>query len=154
MKEIIPDFKDEGTPDQIKDFENEFQQAKLKLKSEICKACKQPITQEAWTRLNLDTMAEKVDKHLHVSYAYCYLIPTYHSHSTALDLETRLEFTEDGFTFRNATEKEAHKALLYGHGLILRLLKQQDDHFKLGLKAEIGARYEKFGRIWGNKELS
>jgi hypothetical protein len=101
--------------------------------------------------MSVDAMAEKADKQLGASYANCYLIPTYHSHPTALGLESRLKFTEDGFTFRDTTERETRKAVLYGHGRLLRLLRQQNDYFQLGLDAEIDAQDEAFVRIWSGK---
>jgi hypothetical protein len=144
----LPDTKDERTPQQIKEFEDECKEAKAKLKASICNKCKQPITQEQWTRVSLDTMAQQADANLGVSYAYCYLLPTFHSHATAFGLESRLRMTETGFSFKEISEPEARKAVLYAHGLILRLLKLQNNYFGLGLDAEIESRWNEFPRIW------
>jgi hypothetical protein len=90
---VLPDTKDERTPEQVKEFEEECKEAKAKLKASYCNKCNQPITQEEWTRKSLDTMAEHADANLAVSYAYCYLLPTFHSHATAFGLESRLRKT-------------------------------------------------------------
>jgi hypothetical protein len=148
LKEILPNTKDGRTPDQIKEFEDECKEAKAKLKASICNKCKQPITQEQWTRVSLDTMAKQADAHLGVSYAYCYLLPTFHSHATAFGLESRLRQTETGFSFKETSEPEARKAILYAHGLILRLLKFQNNYFALGLDAEIDSSSNEFPKIW------
>jgi len=148
LKQILPDVKDERTPQQVKEFDDECKEAKAKLKASICNKCKQPITQEQWTRVSLDTMAERADANLAVSYAYCYLLPTFHSHATAFGLESRLRQTEAGFSFKETSEPEARQALLYAHGLILRLLKFQNNYFGLGLDAEIDTRWDEFPKIW------
>lgn len=148
LKEILPGIKDERTPEQIKEFEDECKAAKAKLKASICNKCKQPITQEQWTRVSLDTMAAQADANLGVSYAYCYLLPTFHSHATAFGLESRLRKTETGFSFKETSEPEARKAVLYGHGLILRSLKVENSYFGLGLESEIESRWDEFPKIW------
>jgi hypothetical protein len=148
LKEILPGIKDERTPEQIKEFEDECKEAKAKLKASICNKCKQPIAQEQWTRVSLDTMAEQADANLGVSYAYCYLLPTFHSHATAFGLESRMRKTETGYSFKETSEPEAQKAILCAHGLILRLLKFQNNYFALGLDAEIDSGWNEFPKIW------
>jgi len=148
LKEILPDIKDERTPEQVKEFEDECKDAKANLKASICSKCKQPITQEQGTRVSLDTMAQQADANLGVSYVYCYLLPTFHSHATAFGLESRLRMTETGFSFKETSEPEARKAVLYAHGLILRLLKLQNNYFELGLDAEIDSRWNEFPKLW------
>jgi hypothetical protein len=106
------------------------------------------ITQEAWTRVDLDTMAQRADEALASSYPYCFLLPTYHIHATALGLESRLQNTETGYTFGERTESEARNAALYGHALVLRLLKLQNSYFGLGLLDEIEQRWAVFPPIW------
>jgi hypothetical protein len=146
---ILPDLKDERTPEQIKNFDNGFEEARAKLKSSLCSKCGQPQTQEAWTRRNLEEMARKsAYPSLEKSYTYCYLIPTLHSHATAFGMETRMRKTEKGHTFEESSENEARQAVLYSHGLILRLLKFQNSYFELGLDSEVEARFKMFPKIW------
>ncbi len=156
LKELLPDIKDERTPEQTKEFEDECKEAKAKLKASICNKCKQPITQEQWTRVSLDTMAQQADANLAGSYAYCYLLPTFHAHATAFGLESRMDLTESGFSFKETSEPEARKAVLYAHGLVLRLLKLQNNYFGLGLDTEIESCWDDFPKIWksGPRNLS
>lgn len=122
------------------------------MKSEICKTCKQPITQEAWTRVSVDTMAEQVDAATGTSlvklYAPCYLMPTALMHPTPFGLEARLEKIEAGLVYKDLPEAEAHDSLMRAHGLVLRLFKLMNGYFKLGLDAEVSARWEAFPKIW------
>jgi hypothetical protein len=148
LKTLMPDIKDERTPEQVKEFEDEYKEAKARLKDTVCSKCDQPVTQEAWTRRSLETMAEKADENLARCYAYCYLVPTLHLHATPLGLESRMRMTEAGFSFKETSEPEARKALLYGHGLVLRLLKHQNNYFGLGLDAEIDSHWAEFPKIW------
>src|SRR5438093_1408775 len=61
----------------------------------ICKKCGQPKTDEAWTRVDLATMAQKADVNLAVLYGWCYLEPTFHSHATGFGLSRRLRRNDD-----------------------------------------------------------
>jgi hypothetical protein len=150
--EIKPEIEKQVPPQEIQELEHEYSEARKQMKAEICKTCGQPNTQEAWTRTNLDTMATHTDPSLAVAYAYCYLLPTFHAHATAFGLESRFTHTEKGYSYKELSEGEAHSAVLNGHGLILRLLKQQNSYFNLGLDAEIEARWKMFPQIWGNKD--
>lgn len=152
FKELIPDYPDNRKAEDIAAFEQELGEAKARLKESICKKCNQPISQEAWTRKTLDVMAEKADGNLARAYAYCYLMPTLHSHATAFSMESRMRWTEAGYSFKEITEEEARKAVLYGHGLILRLLKLENGHFGLELDAEVEERWRAFPEIWKQPE--
>lgn len=62
----------------IQKLDEQQQQVRTRLKTEKCKTCKQPITQDAWTRVDVATMAEQVDaskggNSLQNLYAPCYL---------------------------------------------------------------------------------
>ena len=150
--EIKPEIEKKVSPQEIQDLEHEYDEARKQMKSEICKTCGQPNTQEAWTRTNLDTMATHTDPSLAAAYAYCYLLPTFHLHATAFGLESRFTHSDKGYSYKELSEEEARTAVLHGHGLILRLLKQQNSYFNLGLDAEIDARWKMFPQIWGNKD--
>ncbi len=148
--ELFPGRPDDRTPEQIQEFELELQNALAKRKSATRPKCRQPISQEAWTRVNVDTMAEKAGPYFKEIYAPCYLIPTFVTHPTALGLESRFRGTETGFIYRDRTVREAHKAALHGHALMLRLLSHQNDYFQLGLEDEISSLYEGFPAVWSN----
>jgi hypothetical protein len=111
------------------------------------------MTQEAWTRVALDNMAEEVDKatrtNLSKLYAPCYLMPTAFMHPTALGLESRLTGVPGVQTYDEMPEEIAHDSLLRGHGMALRVLKHVNNYFGLGFDAEVQSRYAVFPNIWG-----
>lgn len=152
-KQIVPDYQDKRSVEEIGEFETTLKEAKAHLKESICTKCKQPITQDAWTRWSLDAMAEKLGSNFKAAYVYCYLVPTLHSHATAFGIESRMQKSpnDDTHFFKQTTEDEARKALMFGHGMILRLLRLENTYFQFGLDAEIEARWGNFEKIWRNK---
>jgi len=152
---VMPGIKSRYSIDQITGLEQQWEEAKAKRAASHCKKCGQPITAEAWTRVDLETMAKNADANLAALYASCYLQPTFHSHATMYGLNCRLRQAEGGsWTYKENSEEEARLAVLLGHNLILRLLGLQNEHFKLGLDAEIQARIEVFPKIWDQAETA
>jgi hypothetical protein len=151
--EVAPESKGTVPEEVVKALEKEFQEAHAKRKEWFCNKCGQPKTQDAWTRVDLLTMAKKTDPQLAALYGSCYLEPTFHSHATAFGLARRLYRTEDGVnSFRETSEKEARTAVLLGHNLSLRLLSLQNEHFKLGLDVQVQARVDAFLTIWRDSD--
>jgi uncharacterized protein DUF5677 len=130
------------TPEEIKRIQDGKKAAIDRKKIEYCDECNQPITDEAWTRVSLDTMAKKVDESLLKLYGTCYLSPTLLIHATPFGLDLRFRKTKAG------PEAHAHGALWRGHFLMLWLLRHQDSYFKLGLGPQIDARCAAFSAIW------
>lgn len=148
--ELVPEIAKRHPEEKIREMLQEYEEAKARLKATICTKCGQPISQEAWTRHSLDTMAEKTDMNFKAAYPYCYLIPTFHPHATGWGIDARLYETESGaMAFKESTEADARHAVLYAHGMILRLLDLEDRFFGLGLRDEIAERTEAFQLIWG-----
>jgi hypothetical protein len=149
---ILPEVKTIIAPEEIQKLEDASKEAKALLKAETCKKCGQPITGEAWTRASVEEMAQKVDadsgSNLTPLYTACFLVPTAFIHPTAVGLESRSGTIDDGLVFKDLSEPEAHDAVMRGHGLILRLLKQQNNYFQLGLDDELSLRWEAFPPIW------
>jgi hypothetical protein len=146
---VMPELKTRYTEEQIRDLEQRYNAIRSKRKEEICSKCRQPKTQEAWTRVTMPDMAKRADAGLAELCGSCYLEPTFHSHATAYAVGTRLHETQEGtYTFNDITETEAHRAVLLGHNLILRLLWLQNEFFHLGLEAEIQERINAFSKIW------
>jgi hypothetical protein len=147
---IMPEIKDRYSADEITGLEKRYKAAKAKKSESICKRCGQPKTDQAWTRVDLATMAQRADVNLAVLYGRCYLEPTFHSHATGLSISRRLRRNDDdtGWTFREITEKEARTALHLAHNLILRVLKLHNGYFELGLESEIQSRIDAFQRVW------
>lgn len=149
----VPEAKDTVQHEQIQKLDEQQKRVRTRLKAEKCKTCKQPITQDAWTRVNVDTMAEQVDaatgsKSLANLYAPCYLMPTALMHPTAFGLEARLDTTEAGLVYKDLPEAQAHDSLLRAHGLVLRLFKLMNEYFALGLDVELDSRWKAFPKIW------
>ena len=150
--EAVPQADGVVPAEVVEELKKKQQEVRDQLKSEICKKCGTPRTQEAWTRVALDNMAEEVDKVTGTSlsklYAPCYLTPTAFLHPTALGLEYRLTRTPGVQTYEEMPEELAHDALLRGHGMALRVLKHVNSYFGLGFDAEVELRYAAFPKIW------
>jgi Family of unknown function (DUF5677) len=151
--EVIPQVKEVVDTEEITKLDEQQQTARAQLKSEICKKCGQPITQAAWTRVDVATMAEQVDAaagtRLVKLYAPCYLMPTALMHPTPFGLEMRLLRTDDPqLIFNETPEPVAHDSLMQAHGLVLRLVRLVNEYFKLDLDAEVEARGAAFPKIW------
>lgn len=149
---VMPEIKDRYTTDEIQGLEEKYKAAKATKVASMCKKCGQPKTDEAWTRVDLATMAQRADANLAVLYGWCYLEPTFHSHATGSSISRRLKRNDEntGWTFREITEKEARTALQLAHNLILRVLKLHDSFFKLGLESEIQSRIDAFENVWAD----
>lgn len=149
---VVPGVKDMVPKQEIEKLEKRQKEVRIQLKSEVCKTCKQPVTQEAWTRATVETMAQHVDDAtgtgLVKMYAPCYSVPTSLMHPTPTGLESRIEKTDQGMFYKELPEPEAHDALMRGHGLVLRLLKLMNSYFVLGFDVELRARWNEFPKIW------
>lgn len=143
MISTVPELLNKDlTPEEIKKIQDAKKAADERKKIEYCDECNQPITDEAWTRVSLDTMAKKVDENLHKLYGTCYLSPTLLIHATPFGLDLRFRKTKAG------PEAYADDALWRGHFLMLWLLRHLDTYFSLGLGEKIDARCTAFSAIW------
>jgi hypothetical protein len=151
---VMPDgLKDSVSTLRIDALEAEYKRVKAKRADSVCDKCGQKKTQEAWTRLDLASMAKQTDINLSALYGACYLTPTFHSHATGFGLSARFRRNEDGATsYQEISEKEARQAILLAHDLVLRHLGLQNEYFKLGLDQEIQARIDAFTPIWKASE--
>jgi hypothetical protein len=148
--EVNPAFKDKFSKEEIERLKQDYDTAKARRSISHCRKCGQPKTAEAWTRLDLASMARKADPVLAKLYPYCYLLPTFHIHATSFDIERRLRSMDSGcYGYREMSGKEAKDAVMMGHELILHLLRLQNKYFGLGLEGEIQARMDVFPRVWG-----
>jgi hypothetical protein len=148
-----PNLNGSAEPELIAKLEAEYKRVKDRNVTSICKKCGQPTTKEAWTRVDLATMAKEADPALASVYAACYLIPTFHSHATGFGLSARLsDSSAESLGYGEDSELEARRALLYAHNLLLQNLGLLDKHFGLGLSGEIQTRVDAFVRIWPMRE--
>ena len=149
---VMPELKTQHTEEEIKGLEKQRNAVRAKRKEEACPKCRQPKTQEAWTRVTVADMAKRADPGLAEIYASCYLEGTFHTHPTAYGIGRRLRETgQGGYTFRETTQEEARMAVLLGHNLILRLLLLENEYFNLGLKENIEERLKMFPKVWNKK---
>ena len=147
--EVTPDLKDTVPQENIDALETEYKHVKAKRAESTCNKCGQPKTQEAWTRVDLASMAKQTDANLSALYGACYLRPTFHSHATGFGVGARFQRSEDGSTsYQETSEKEVRQAILLAHNLVLQHLGLQNEYFNLGLGREIQARIDAFTPIW------
>jgi hypothetical protein len=126
----------------------------------ICKTCKQLIQIHAWTKVDLATMAKKVDDRLtelgleHVSlsdyYLRCYLQPTALEHATGTSVNEKFELVDGHWTYKMDTSGERRQAMLFGHALLLLLLGRQTQHFGYGLDDLIAPRIKAYRAVWSS----
>lgn len=148
-KEVVPELlAKDFTAEQLEEIQKRFTEAKTRQKAELCNKCGQPTTQEAWTRVSLDTMAREVDEQLFKAYATCYLQPTLLTHATPTGLDLRVRLTGNGPEYKRQSEPEAHGALQRGHFLILGVLNHLNAYFKIGQDEEVQSRFAAFNAIW------
>jgi len=146
----VPETEGHVSDEVMQKVEENAAAAQAKRKQSICSKCRQPITQEAWTRVSMDVMANEVDPFLGLHYHEFYLETTAQSHPNMFGLERRLVPMEGGgYTYKEISEDEARFALYLGHNLMIRLLVLQNDRFQLGLDAELKERAKGFGSAWG-----
>jgi hypothetical protein len=149
--EVIPQLKETVPAEDVARLEE--MQKKARRNVEHCKKCGQPVTDEAWTRVSLDTKAKQVDEATGTSllnlYGPCYQTPTAVMHATPLGLEMRLKETAGGnHIYNEMPETVAHDSLLRAHGLVLRLFKHLNGYFALGLDGDVESRWLAFPKIW------
>ena len=154
LRELIPEVKaryDEAFMDQVR---KDAGAAKEKRKQSICSKCRQPITNEAWTRVSLDDMAGEVDPDLEKLYGPNYIEGTCQAHANSLGIERRLEETKNGYRYKAVSDAEASLAIQFAHRLLLRLIDMQNRHFGLSHEQAIGERFAAYNAIWGESQTS
>lgn len=136
------------TPDEIKRIQEAKKAADAKKKIEYCEECDQPKTDEAWTRVNLEAMARKVEDDLLKMYGPYYVVPTLLTHATPFGLDLRFRTTDAAPDHVVLNEKYARSSVWRGHYLILWLLRHLDGYYNLGLAAQVDAHCAAFSAIW------
>ena len=145
---IIPDLAHKYDDAFMQQVKADADAARAKRKQSFCQKCKQPITNEAWTRVSLDVMAGAVDSDLERLYGPIYLEGTYQAHANSLGIERRLVFTGSGYQYKDISEDEAAQALHFAHRLMLKLVEFQNKHFRLHHDEEVAERFRAFNLIW------
>jgi hypothetical protein len=145
----FPEMAARATEEQINSLVQDNKDARDQLREPVCKRCKQPLPDGPWTRLGLDVMAKDVDEGLHRLYGQFYLEGTAQSHANSLGMERRLKrAATGGWTYKDTSEEEGKFALNLGHILVLKMLKLQNEYFRLSLDAEVEERVQAYVIIW------
>jgi len=155
---LKPDIAAEVSQDTISDLEQRAAEAQARHEESICKKCKQLIQVHAWTKVDLETMAKKVDERLtelnlaHGSladyYLRCYLQPTAIAHATGTSVNERFELVDGHWTYKMDSSRERRHAMMFGHAILLLLLGRQIQHFSYGLDDKLAVRVKAFRKTW------
>jgi len=145
-----PAIVQRATPEVVEEIKTEAKRVQERKNASVCKLCGQIKLIDAWTPLDLASMAKIVGKSLEDQYGYCYLDPTSHTHATASGMFARMEHTDDAWLYRLDTRAEARVALTLGHKLLLRNLLIQNEYFSLGLDDSIRQRVDAFDQVWND----
>lgn len=155
---LVPELASKVNPGNIDDLKKRAAEAQARLHESVCKECKQIKQIHAWTKVDLSTMAEMVDKKqaengvegfsLSNYYLRCYLEPTAMEHATGTSINEKFDFVDGQWTYKMDSSKERRLALFFGHTLLIMLLSLQNDHFEYGLDEELNARVVAYKRVW------
>jgi hypothetical protein len=132
--------------------------AKARHNESFCKNCGQLVEVHAWTKVDLDTMAQKVDSRLAGPelnlarladfYLRCYLQPTALAHATGTSVNEKFEKVDGQWTYKMDSSAELRQSLIFGHTLLLSLLAHQNRHFNYGLEHVLFPRNAALRRVW------
>ena len=148
LVELNPKLGEGETPPDVKTIQDEAKRAQDLKKESVCKSCGQLKKIDAWTALDLASMARIAGKDLESLYLPCYLEPTSHMHATGAGTAARMEHTPDAWTYKMDTSWEARLAVLLGHNLLLQNLRTQNDYFNLDLFDALNTHFAEFNVVW------
>jgi hypothetical protein len=139
--------KNQLSEDFINRIEEEYQTVKNNYIA-TCGNCGHTRPNNAWTRLDIASMAENID--LGDAYHICYYRPTLQAHSTVVSLLSRMSMKEDGsFNISSYPPVDtAVEALQWAHVLMLKIIEVENNYFKMNLEDEIQARFNDYNEIW------
>jgi Family of unknown function (DUF5677) len=129
---------------------NEYEAVKGMFTEEICGPCGKTRVMNSWTKLDTASLAIKVGKGYSDLYYNAFYRPTLLVHTTVASLESRLELAPNGgITFRSGAQREeARQAIVIAHHLLLGVLMEQNEHFKLACNADINVALEEFKQLY------
>jgi hypothetical protein len=148
IRTVDPAIVQRATPEVVESIETEGKKAQARKNETVCKACGQIKAIDAWTPLDLASMAKIAGYGLENLYAYSYLEPTSHMHATGAGMTARMVHTDDAWQYKLDSTPESQVAVSLGHNLILKNLGIQNEYFHLGLEDVIHQRLEAYIPIW------
>ncbi len=133
--------------EEIAAVEAGYQRVKSRYEEIVCQECGNTRLQGSWTKRDLKRMADEVD--LGRAYGLMYFWPTLMHHTTLAGLNARYEPSgANALTFQGGPQPAAaDQALGSAHALLLILLSQFDQIFRLGLR-NIDELHKDFVRCW------
>lgn len=148
LSALDPTIEERATPEVVDTVKSEGKKAEERKKMSVCKCCGQIKTQDAWTPLDLASMAKIAGKYLEDLYPLCYLDPTSHMHATGAGMTARMEHMGDSWLYKMDTTAEGQIALHLGHTLLVFNLGIQNDYFDLGLEDVLQPRFDAVKSVW------
>ena len=143
-----PAIAERSVGDVVETVKSQGEKALERKSASVCKHCGQIKTVDAWTPLDLASMARIAGRNLEDLYTFCYLDPTSHIHATGAGVTARAKHMEGAWLYNTDSSAETQMALHLGHNLTLQNLQIQNDYFGLEVEEDISERVEAFGQIW------
>lgn len=147
----IPGIEVSFNPQKIQELDELYKKAKAQFKTEKCEKCRQPKIRQGWTELGLDAMAGTIGEDLQKLYSAYYLVPTFHTHATAFDVNSRFPRRPEGSVYMALSEDETDDVVMRGHVLFLTLIRFLNNYFHLSLDGEERIRFGVFCEIWRDR---
>jgi hypothetical protein len=154
----MPHLANAVDPQDVDDLRDRAAEAKAHHRESFCKTCGQLIEAHAWTKVDLETMAKKVDHrltelgldHSRIAdyYLRCYLQPTAHAHATGTCVNEKFELVDGHWTYKMDSSRERRQAIMFGHALLLILLGYQNQHFGYSLDDVLRPRLTAMREVW------
>jgi Family of unknown function (DUF5677) len=154
LRKVDPEIEKRTSPEVVETVKMEGKKAQERRNVTVCKYCNQIKSVDAWTPLDLASMAKTAGKSLEDLYAFCYLDPTSHMHATGAGVTARMTHTTDVWRYKLDTTEESQIALHLGHNLMLQNLGVQNEYFSLGLTDSIRPRLEAFRKVWKEDKIT
>jgi hypothetical protein len=145
----------QGWLDRAEKARQDFEKVKGKFETDDCKKCGTKRTNHTWSKLDFVSMAKKTE--LGKLIAQAYYEPLNHGHSTSEAMMLRLKLSpSDQILFESGPQpKDADRALMVAHAVMVELIGVQARYFKL---SEIESLYEQCAldhvEIWSNRSIA
>lgn len=148
-KELIRDNNE--IKKKLEEVEDSYQKCKNDYLEIVCEKCRTTKIRFSWSKLDLASMARKVD--LDRLYYFGYAFPTLQTHATFSSILERLKVAGDNsISFDEGLQPEwADTALITAHDILINVFIIQNTHFKLKLESEIESRKIEFINFWKKK---
>jgi hypothetical protein len=146
----IPHLVPPLAADIVAQVKADFEAVKQHYMEETCKRCKRTRIQPSWTKLDTASMAVALGKGYADLYYDAFYRPTLQTHTTVASVLGRLlEHPNGTIGFNEGSQRaQATEAVFFAHTLMLRILITQNDHFQLGLEADLKARCKEFAQTY------